>query len=164
MIAIRDVANSPFLDTSRWPSFCAVTLTLKQGRQSDQGIWMHADEHQTKKAFQVFMNKLNKAIFKSAAVRFGKKLAVIPVVEKEAYGRWHLHAAIESPARFTSTEFEQLIRSCWSAVDWSRERINFQPNADRGWIEYMLKWRQKSDLETWLDCIIWESFQQFVDA
>jgi hypothetical protein len=164
MISIRDVANLPQLDTSRWPPFCAVTLTLKKGRQSDVGFWVQADEQQAKTAFRVFINRLNKRVFGNAAHRFGKKLGVIPVVEKETYGRWHIHAAIEMPSRFNPVAFRELIVDCWSHVDWSRERVDFKESANQGWIKYMLKGRQKSDLETWSDCIIWESFHPFVDA
>lgn len=165
MLLIRDVINLPEFDTSHWPPFCAVTLTMKQGRQSDQGIWFHADGQQAKIAFQIFLNRLNKEVFGNAALRYGKKLGVIPVVEKEEFGRWHIHAAIELPSRFNPVAFDELIATHWSQIDWARERTHFEEGADQGWITYMLKRRQKSDLETWSDCIIWESFHNpFVDA
>lgn len=153
MIDIRDVIDIPQLDTKHWSNICALTLTLKQCRKVGFFSWVHIDEHQAKTTFQIFMKKLSKAVYGRAARRHGKKLRVIPVVEKELDGRWHIHAAIEPPPHLDPIQFKELISGLWSGMHWGYERVHIQDDADRGWIKYMLKRRQKSDLEAWFDCI-----------
>jgi hypothetical protein len=164
MIKSRDVLRSSHFDTSHWPSFCDVTLTFKQARQAQNGTWIRLDEHQCRDAFRFFLKLLNRAVF-GAAARRGKKLRVIPVTERQADGRWHYHAAIEVPAHISALRFDEIARECWRKVDWGRERIEIKDKADQGWIDYMLKPRQKSGLEAWSDCIDWESLHNpIVDA
>jgi hypothetical protein len=161
-------AKSSLFDVSHWGSFCDVTLTLKQARQADNGAWFKIDEHQCKRAFQVFMNRLNRAVYGNAARRHNKRLRVLPVLEKGEVrsralrpsersdtGRWHIHCAIELPSHVDAETFERLIKECWAKVDWGYDRVQVRSEADRGWIDYMLKRRQKS--ETLLDCITLES-------
>src|SRR5262249_10884922 len=133
------------LDTSHWRSLTAVTLTLKQARRSAlpndaaSGIWVEVNDVQCKNAFRHFMNLLNRAIYRNAVRRHGKRLRVIPVVERgailenETFGRWHIHAAIEPPSHLADAEFETLIRDCWQRTDWGYREIQLGQNADRGW-------------------------------
>jgi hypothetical protein len=98
---------------------------------------------------------LNQAVYKTAFKRHGKRLKVIPILEKLTNGRWHYHAAIEPPKHLSAEVFEALIRDCWHKTDWGYQELLIRPNADRGWVDYMLKTRQKSALETWADSIDW---------
>jgi len=157
MISIRDVATSPQFQTYHWPAFCDVTLTFKKAWQNDKGIWIKLDQQQCKKAFRLFLSLFNRAVYGNANRRHGKKLRVLPVIEKKLDGRWHYHAAIELPPHLSALQFDELARECWKKVDWGGPRIEIKDNADRGWIEYMLKPWQKSGLEDWSDCIDWES-------
>jgi hypothetical protein len=151
------------LDTCHWRSICDVTLTLKQARLcrvpcdspfKPAKIWFDADEIQCKKAFRHFMNVLNRAVFGNAFRRHGKRLRVIPVLEKKNDGRWNFHAAIEPPNHLTFEQFKTAISISWDrTTDWGYWRILVRPNANRGWIDYMLKPSQKSGLEAWIDCI-----------
>jgi len=75
-------AKSNLFDTSNWGEFCAVTLTLKQGHQADGTGWVKIDHYQCRQAFRHFMNLLNKAVYGSAFRRYGKRLRVLPVLEK----------------------------------------------------------------------------------
>ena len=68
-------------------------------------------------------------------------------------GRWHYHAAVEPPSHVSPDRFEQMINDCWHRVHWGYNHIKIVRNADRGWIDYMLKLTQKSALEAWEDCI-----------
>lgn len=155
---LREQVRKEF-DTSAWRSVTAVTLTLKQAYKADNGEWVYATAEICTKTFASFMHKLNRAVFGNAACRFGKRLRVLPVVEKSADGRWHIHAAVEPPAHITAEQFENEIRYCWTKkTDLGYRQIDIQPNANGGWIDYMLKARQKSGLETWEDCIDWYSF------
>jgi hypothetical protein len=54
-------AKSGLFDINDWGSFCDVTLTLKQARQADNGAWVKIGEYQSKRAFRLFMNRLDQA-------------------------------------------------------------------------------------------------------
>ena len=75
-------AKSNLFDTSSWGEFCDVTLTLKQGHQPDSGGWVKIDDYRCRQAFRHFMNLLNRAVYGSAFRRYGKRLRVLPVLEK----------------------------------------------------------------------------------
>jgi hypothetical protein len=77
--------------------------------------------------------------------------------ERSMPGRWHIHCAIELPSHFSAIVLERLIRDCWTKVDWGHGRILVRDGANAGWIGYMLKDRQKSAFEGFVDCIIIES-------
>ena len=163
-------AKSTLFDTSSWGEFCDVTLTLKHGRQADGSGWIKIDHYQCRQAFRHFMNLLNKAVYGSAFRRHGKRLRVLPVLEKGEVrarslrrwergtsGRWHIHCAIELPPHFDAFALETLIGDCWAKVELGHRRILVRDGANAGWINYMLKDRQKSEFDGLLDCVIIES-------
>jgi hypothetical protein len=163
-------AKSRLFDTSSWGPFCDVTLTLKQARQSEKGAWIKIDDYPCRQAFRHFMNLLNKAVYGAAFRRYGKRLRVLAVLEKGELhttalrswergrsGRWHVHCAIELPAHFDAVVLETLIRHCWMKVELGYGRILVRDGANAGWIAYMLKDRQKSEFDGFLDCIMIES-------
>jgi hypothetical protein len=163
-------AKSHFFDTSSWGAFCDVTLTLRQARQPDSGGWVKIDDYRCRQAFRHFMNLLNRAVYGAAFRRYGKSLRVLPVLEKGEVrgralrswdrgtsGRWHIHCAIEMPSRCDGMALERLIRDCWAKIDWGYGRILVRDGANAGWINYMLKDRQKSEFDGSVDCIIIES-------
>lgn len=166
-----EYVKSQLFDTSSWGKFCAVTLTLKQARRSDNGAWVRIDDYPCRRAFRHFMNLLNRAVFGAAFRRYGKRLRVLPVLEKGEVrdlalrawergtsGRWHIHCAIELPTHFDAIALERLVRVCWAQVEWACGRILVRDGANKGWIDYMLKGRQKSAFDTFFDCVIVESF------
>ena len=171
-------AKSNLFDTSSWGEFCDVTLTLKQGRQAHGSGWIKVDHYQYRQAFRHFMNLLNKAVYGSAFRRHGKRLRVLPVLEKGEVrarslrrwecgtsGRWHIHCAIELPPHFDAVALETLIGDCWAKVELGHRRILVRDGANAGWINYMLKDRQKSEFDGLLDCVIIESLHNpIVDA
>src|SRR6202042_973441 len=75
-------AKSHFFDTSSWGPFCDVTLTFKQIRQSDSGAWIKIDDYRCRQAFRHFMSLLNRAVYGAAFRRYGKRVRVLPVLEK----------------------------------------------------------------------------------
>ena len=168
-------AKSHFFDTSSWGAFCDVTLTLKQARQPDSGGWVKIDDYQCRQAFRHFMNLLNRAVYGAAFRRYGKRLRVLPVLEKGEVraralrswdrgtsGRWHIHCAIELPSHFDGIGLENLICDCWAKVEWGYGRILVRDGANAGWINYMLKDRQKSEFDGFVDCIVIESLHNRV--
>jgi len=165
-----ECAKLHFFGTKDWGAFCDVTLTLKQARQSDTGVWIKIDDYPCRQAFRHFMNLLNREVYGPAFRRHGKRLRVLPVLEKGEVrarslrsweramsGRWHIHCAIELPSHLDAVALEKLIRGCWAKVEWACGRILVRDCANVGWINYMLKARQKSELDGFLDCIMIES-------
>src|SRR6185437_2502481 len=163
-------AKSHFFDTSSWGPFCDVTLTLKQARQSEWGTWIKIDDYPCRQAFRHGTNLLNRAVYGAAVDRHGKGLRVLPVLEKGAArtcalrsserstsGRWHIHCAIDLPPHLDAIALEKLIHHCWAGVELGYGRILVRDGANAGWIDYMLKDRQKSEFDGLLDCIIIES-------
>jgi hypothetical protein len=163
-------AKAHFFNTRSRGAFCDVILTLKQARQPDSGGWVKTDDYRCRQVFRHFMNLLNRAVYGAAFRRYGKRLRVLPVLEKGEVragalrswdggtsGRWHIHCAIELPSRFDGVDLEKLIRECWAKVEWGYGRILVRDSADVGWIDYMLKDRQKSEFGGFVDCIIIES-------
>jgi hypothetical protein len=157
-------------DISDWGAFCDVTLTLKQCQQSDCGAWVKIDEYRCRQAFRYFISLLNRAVYGAAFRRHGKRLRVLPVLERgEIYapalrtcergmpGRWHVHCAIELPTHCDGVALERLIRNCWAKVEWAGGRILVRSGANAGWVDYMLKARQKADFDDVLDCMLVES-------
>lgn len=165
-----ECAKSHLFDTSSWGAFCDVTLTLRQARRSDQGTWIKIDDYPCRQAFRYFMNLLNRAVYGAAFRRYGKRLRVLPVLEKGdvgactlrssehgTSGRWHIHCAMELPSHLDAVSLEKLVRHCWANVELGCGRILVRDGANAGWIGYMLKNRQKSEFDTLLDCVIIES-------
>src|SRR3984885_13746704 len=163
-------AKSNLFDTSSWREFCDVSLTLKQGHRADSGSWIEVDHYRCGQAFRHFMNLLNKGVYGSAFRRYGKRLRALPVLEKGEVrarslhpcergtsGRWHVHCAIELPSHFDAIALENLICKCWAKVEWGHGRILVRDGANAGWVSYMLKDRQKSEFDGFLDCVIIES-------
>jgi hypothetical protein len=163
-------AKSHLFDTSSWGEFCDVTLTLRQAHQPDSGGWVQIEDYRCRQAFRHFMNLLNRAVYGAAFRRYGKRLRVLPILEKGEVrahslcpwergtsGRWHIHCAIELPSHFDAVVLENLICGCWAKVEWAYGRILVRDGANAGWISYMLKDRQKSEFDGFLDCIIIES-------
>jgi hypothetical protein len=156
-------AKSNLFDTKGWGPFCDLTLTLRQGRRSDQGTWVKIADYACRRAFQHFVNLLNRAVYGSAFRRYGKRLRVLAVLEKGevrvrtlrswehgASGRWHVHCAVELPSHVDAIVLEKLIRKCWAKVEWGYGRILVRDGADSRWIDYMLKPFQKSEFEDFL--------------
>jgi len=162
------------LNTSHWRSVLAVTLTVKQALLSDSGCLLPLTEIQAKKELRYFMTRFNRSVYGRAA-RKGKKLRAIPVVEKDASGRWHYHLAIEPPTHLNADQFAAQNISSWLKSPWAHRINHIKPEAVRGWVYdefqkresalpkldpekdgwriYLLKKRGKSGLEDWVDCI-----------
>ena len=77
--------------------------------------------------------------------------------ERGTSGRWHIHCAIELPPHFDAFALETLIGDCWAKVELGYGRILVRDGANGGWINYMLKDRQKSEFDGILDCVMIKS-------
>jgi len=155
---VLQVQARTHFDVSDWHSIVAVTLTLKQAIQQHGYVFYGREENYTK-VFECFMRRLNRAVYGNAARRFERRLRVIPIIEKDEDGRWHIHAAIEAPAHMTPWQFQNEIMRCWPTKNlWAYKFNQIKFGADVGWVNYLLKLRQKSGLEAWSDSIDWYSF------
>src|SRR5664279_2489574 len=80
---------------------CAVTLTMKQRVNSRE-----LDQIECSRNFRHFSNRLNKAIFGNASARYGKRLRMIPVLEKSHSQRYHYHTALDRIERISRDQFK----------------------------------------------------------
>src|SRR5260370_14949164 len=92
----QQIKIAKLLSADHWRSIFDVTLTIKQRRRANNGKWFCADEIQCQQAFWHFKDFLNRAVYGNAVRRCGKKLRMIPVLEKairrkSTGGRWHYH-------------------------------------------------------------------------
>ena len=138
-----------YFDTKNWYSLVAVTFSVKQGIR-EHGYMFYGDQETYTKAFDRFMRRLNRAVYGNAARRFDRRLRVVAVVEKDTHGRWHIHAAIEPPEHMSERKFRSAILRYWPTKNvWAYRENRITFDADAGWIDYLLKLRQKSGLEAW---------------
>jgi hypothetical protein len=61
---------------------------------------------------------------------------------------------LNCPRTLDAIALEKLIRRCWAKVELGYGRILVRDCADAGWINYMLKDRQKSEFDGFVDSII----------
>jgi hypothetical protein len=125
---------------------------------------MRLDELMAKKAFGNYLNDLNRRIYKAAFRHHGKRLRVIPILEKSADGRWHYHVAVEPPWFMDANSFGDIAMDVWRRTPHGYGHGEISVNADAGWIAYMAKLRGKSGLEEYFDCIDTEAFYNPLDC
>ncbi|MCZ8018670.1 hypothetical protein [Novosphingobium sp.] len=142
-----------WVDIDSWQAPCAITLTLRQA------IFVNGDNGCSRisitpvaasQNFRHFMNRLNRAAFGKAAQRYGKGLAVVPILEGTQDKRLHYHAIIDCPGRLHD-QFQSEIVSHWQSTDWGYHQTDCQHGADHGWLDYITKFRDKSDFVASID-------------
>ena len=158
MISKEQKALLSMCEITHWRSIVALTLNLKQVVRTLDNGFIGVDEFVCRKAFSHYMRQLNELVYKAAYRRHGKRLRVIPVLEKSADGRWHYHVAIEPPAHVDAYDFGKLAMSIWLAQELGYGFGDVSFDADRGWISYQLKRRSKDGLECFLDCLDIDAF------
>ena len=136
-------ALQQFFDLSKWNCPCAVTLTMKLAIPASQGL-VHITEALASQNLRHFLNVLNKRIYGNKVNR-GQRLFVIAVSETDSSGRRHYHLTLDCPPSVNSNDFGQFIQSIWTKTDWGYRQIDCQPFADEGWIDYITKYRSKSN-------------------
>ena len=141
------LATQQYFALNAFTNPCAVTLTLKQADG-----WTKIDPISASTSFRHFRNRLNKALYGSAARRYGKFVPMISVIERSAANRYHYHCAIDRPDKTDSEAFELLIRKCWGQTPFGYREIHFQHSANSGWLNYITKSSQK---ESFGDSIDW---------
>src|SRR5437868_14679238 len=97
-----------FFDLRTFSHPCAVTLTMKKRSQGAAN-----DPIKASRNFRYFMNRLSSNLLGAAAKRYGRRIQTIPVVEQNAEGRLHYHAAIDRPPHVLFADFDEAIRLHW---------------------------------------------------
>ena len=138
-----------FFDLRTFSHPCAVTLTMKKRSLGEVNDPMRASRN-----FRHFSNRLSCSLLGSAAKRYGRRLQTIAVIEKNADGRLHYHAAIDRPAHVSFSDFAEAISLHWRRTVFGYRAIDVQDQADFGWTDYILKLEQKDSL---LDAIDWNN-------
>lgn len=141
-----------FLDISGWANPTAVTLTLKKGFSRD-GVFFAATPEICQQNLKHALNVLNRKIYGNKARKV--RIECIPVLEQDASGRFHYHLALNRPAEISEVLFPLRVKSVWEKTAWGYKQCDFKAGADRGWIEYMTKFRSKREFDLAID---WGNF------
>ena len=136
-------------DPSQFQSPAAVTLTMKK-----RVGCRNADPIVASENFRYFLNRINHILIGSRAKRYGARLQTVAVIESNADGRLHYHAIIDRPYHCSFERFRSVITDQWLRTSFGYRQVDIQDAADAGWIDYMLKPRQKASL---LDAIDWNN-------
>lgn len=110
-------------------SFVSCTLTLKQALPRDDGTLASTSKQGAERAMDSFLDRLDRAVYRSAARRHGLKLARFGSVEGGAGTgkRLHLHLLIEHPDFLDFDAFEAIIRTTWQRCPLSMQQVEVQP-------------------------------------
>ena len=128
-----------------------VSLTLKQF-----ALGVKLDEIRASKNLRHFLNLLNSEVFGKRYKRFGKKLNVIPALERSSSGRLHYHLVLQKPqsrhpeiAQEADRAFLALIENCWKRTDFGYAEIHIHDRIDHGWTDYISKNANTGDGIEW---------------
>lgn len=141
-----------------WNAPHAVTLTMKQGVSSNDQYGRAYERLTPERASQNlrhFLNLLNKRVYGKAYTRFNVRIPVIPILEGGTRSRLHYHLMIDCPRDDLKPVYPELIRYLWGRTQWGYDQIDIQADADRGWINYISKLRDKPSFEDsidWVNC------------
>jgi hypothetical protein len=148
-----------WLSLERWRQPFAVTLTLRQCVTVPNGtmptkVWL-TDTAATQN-LRHFLNKLNRTVFGKAALRFGRGVGCIPILEGGSFKRLHYHAMLDCPRSDLTAEFPLLVAEHWRSTQWGYWQIDCQSDPDEGWLTYMTKFRDKPNFA---DAIDWTNLR-----
>ena len=147
-----------FCSTDHWDNVCAFTFNMKQAVIFENGRWQSFDKITCEKCFKEFMRDLNRRIYKFAYTKHKKGLRVIAFIEKSKDRRYHFHAAIEAPKHMTQEAFCKFAMDVWLQQYFGYGHGDAKTNADRGWIDYMAKFRSKDGFDHYFDCLNIDAF------
>jgi hypothetical protein len=153
--AVRNALRD-WVDIEAWQAPFAVTLTLRQSINVEENsairrLWL--TDQQASQNFRHFMNMLNRRTFGKTAIRYGRGVSVLPVLEGGDGKRLHYHAAIDCPRSSLAQDFPSIIGSLWRSTMWGYDQIEVRPDADRGWLNYITKLRDKPDFASAIDWV-----------
>jgi hypothetical protein len=109
-----------WVQLDRWQAPFAVMLTMRQCVTVPNGTtsvtqWL-TDTAATQN-MRHFLNKLDRSVFGKAAVRFGKRIGCMPVLEGGAGKRLHYHAVGRLTERLPTLDQTAFIASANGSID-----------------------------------------------
>lgn len=133
MRRLRQSVNE-YLNQDNLDGWLGVTFTMKQRVNGKQ-----LDEIACSRNFRHFLNLFNKKVYGNASVRYGKKVEVIPVLEKSLSGRLHYHTLIKNPLPEKVFQVEMMMKDIWQKTEWGYREVDVIRKIDNGWIGYITK-------------------------
>lgn len=134
-------------------SYHAVTLTFGKKRYEQQ-----YSREACEKTLRHFLNVLNKRLFKNgykSPTKFKRRLEVLAVMEGDDVYHRHYHLLLERPEDLSDFRFFWITKECWAKTHLGGSQIKIHYDADKGWLNYMLKARSKEkydDSIDWVNC------------
>jgi len=124
----------------------AITLSFKQGVK-DQFLTKEICRQNLKH----FLNVMNAYYFGNNYKRRSRRLKVIPSLETSAKNnRLHYHLLLENPdSSKNKGDFETKVRRTWWNTHWGYDQVCIKSNVDKGWIDYITKFKKNSDEIDW---------------
>lgn len=125
-------------------AWAAVTLTLKQFVRRQDGTVQKLSVSEIRKCISTLMKMLNKKSYKAAYRRFGKRLFVVPSIERSVNDRLHVHMLLEIPPHLRNAPltFHNEIAGIWTSLRWGlpeHDIQNLPPSNVTYWLRYILK-------------------------
>ena len=121
-----------------------VSLTLKQ---NTSGVYL--DDIRASQNLRHFLNLLNSEVYGKRFRRFGKKLNVIPSLERSLSHRLHYHLILQNPYPENPTTFSRLVEALWSKTQFGYVQSHIDQQIDQGWTHYITKFKTASDGIDW---------------
>ena len=125
-----------------------VSLTLKQFVDGARLDVIRASQN-----LRHFMNRLNASVYGNAFKRFGRRLNIIPAIEKSSDGR-HYHLILQNPYPEDPQRTKALIEEQWSKTRFGHSQTHLHWPLDHGWSDYITKLRSTGDGIDW-ECYHW---------
>lgn len=139
-----------WLGKNRVPNPICATLTEKQ---IFRGVRLDTIRSDTN--FRHFTNLLNRKVYGNNFRRFKPRLSIFSVKEVSDGNRHHRHCLIEAPSSASFEMFVFYVEQSWRQTDFGYNHIHItKPSSqidEDGWIDYILKFRTKTDYSTSID-------------
>ncbi len=148
-----------FARIDHWAAPHAVSLTMRQGDmpQTEKGsTFVSLTPEAASRNYRHFLSLLSSRVLGQAAKRHGRRVNSFSVIEGGEHKRLHIHAVIDCPRAELREKFPELIIEAWENTSWGQAEINIKPYADNGWVDYISKFRDKTNF---LDSIDWTNCQ-----
>ena len=140
----------------------AATLTFR-----DYASGRRLTQAQAQEAVRVYLRRLDRVAYGANAKYRGMKDEVIAVMEGGEglhNKRIHYHLWLKVPDHMQPEEWLKITSSEWEAIELAGIEKDFQCVVDRGWLNYMLKHRDKPCYIDALDLVNLRVYSQGLSA
>lgn len=112
----------------------AVTLTMHSPI-----IGSGTSKHEVERRCRLFLNRINRRIYKHGTKRKGFSIASVAFLGKGQYGDHpHVHLAVQKPPDMTHEAFDRLLREMVTTTKGLGQQFDIKPYRDEGWLSYMI--------------------------